>query len=197
MNSEFEIFSSNLPSFESQKNEVSDDESILDLDVNMLRQLASSCLDRHCVNTHRLTSGLNNEVHLLQFDNGPDCIAQFPLDPIHPVTKLASEVATMKYIAKNTKIKVPEMYDWDCSTNNIIKSPYILMKRLPGQHLYRLWDDLSHENKKSVLKQIANILFELWTDCKFKEIGCLYMDGVLSESIQEKASYLKGLFHSI
>ncbi|RIA85599.1 hypothetical protein C1645_830527 [Glomus cerebriforme] len=71
------------------------------------------------------------------------------------------------------------------------------MERLPGQHLCRVWDDLSHENKKIVLKQIANILFELWTNCKFKEIGCLYMDGDLSESIQGKASYLKSLMSSM
>ncbi|RIA89790.1 hypothetical protein C1645_667768, partial [Glomus cerebriforme] len=112
-----------------------------------LRQLVSSCLDRHCVSTRRLTRGLNNEIHSLQFDNGPDCIARLPRDLIHPATKLASEVTTMKYIAQNTRIKVPEVYGWDCSTNNIIKSPYILMGRLPRQHLYQVWDELTVENK--------------------------------------------------
>src|ERR1051325_2275166 len=84
------------------------DESVLDLDVDMLKHMVSSRLKRHCVSTHRLTSGLYNEIHLLQFDdNGPDCIARLSRDPSHPAEKIASEVATMKYIAQNTSIRVP------------------------------------------------------------------------------------------
>ncbi|CAG8641335.1 uncharacterized protein OCT59_013266 [Rhizophagus irregularis] len=180
MDSKLEIFSESEDS----------DEPTLDLDFDMLKQLASSRLDRHCVKTCRLTRGFNNEIHLLQFDNGPDCIARLPRDSTHPVAKLACEVATMKYIAQNTKIKVPEVYDWDCTTHNIIKSPYIFMERLSGQHLYRIWDDLSIENKKCVLNQIINILFEIWTKCQFNEIGCLYINNDQSEPIREKSSYL-------
>src|SRR5438045_9694243 len=117
----------------------SDNGPTLNLDSVKLRKLASTRVHRDCVNSRSLTRGHNNEIHLLQFDNGPDCIARLPLDPIHPAAKLASEVATMKYIAQNTKIKVPEVYDWDCSTHNVIKSPYVLMERLPGQHLYGVW----------------------------------------------------------
>src|ERR671927_363897 len=110
----------------SLESEDSDDGPTLNLDSIMLQQLASGHLDRNCVSTRRLTSGRNNEIHLLQFDNGPDCITRLPLDPIHPAAKLASEVATMKYIAQNTKIKVLEVYDWDFSTHNVIKSPYVV-----------------------------------------------------------------------
>ncbi|RIA93738.1 kinase-like domain-containing protein [Glomus cerebriforme] len=173
----------------SRKSEDSDvelDVPMLKLDFNMLRQLASNRLDRNCIRTRRLTRGANNEIHLLQFDNGPDCIARFPCDPTHPTEKLTCEVATMKYIAQNTKIKVPEVYDWDCSTNNIIKSPYILMEHLSGQHLYLIWNELTVENKKSVLNQIINILFEIWSKCQFDEIGCLYMN-----DIQDQSSYLR------
>ena len=95
----------------SLESEDSDDEPKLNLDSNMLRQLASSRLNKNCVSTCRLARGHNNEIHLLQFENGPDCIARLPRDPSHPTAKLASEVATMKYIAQNTRIKVPEVYD--------------------------------------------------------------------------------------
>ena len=44
------------------------------------------------------------------------------------------------------------------------------MERLPGQHLYRVWDELTFEEKKYVLSQIVDILLELWTKCQFKEI---------------------------
>lgn len=84
----------------------------------------------------------------------------------------------MKYIAQNTNIKVPKVYDWDCTVNNPIKTPYILMERLPGQHLYRVWDKLTFEEKKCILSQMVGILLKLRTKCQFEEIGCLYMDSV-------------------
>src|ERR1043166_9180163 len=170
----------------SLESEDSDDGPKLNLDSNMLRQLASSRLNRNCVSTCRLARGHNNEIHFLQFDNGPDCIVRLPRDPSHPTAKLASEVATMKYIAQNTRIKVPEVYDWDCSTHNIIKTPYVLMERLPCKHLYWVWDELTVENKKSVLGQIIKILFEIWMKCRFKEIGCLYMKNDSLDPIQER-----------
>ncbi|GBB84549.1 hypothetical protein RclHR1_11100007 [Rhizophagus clarus] len=98
--------------------EDSDDEPTLNLDLSMMKQLASSRLDRDCVKTCRLTRGANSEIPLLQFDNGPDCIARLPRNSTNPATKLVCEVATMKYIAQNTKIKVPEVYDWDSITQS-------------------------------------------------------------------------------
>ncbi|RGB42738.1 kinase-like domain-containing protein [Rhizophagus diaphanus] len=156
------------------------DEPTLDLDLNALQKLASSRLNRHCVHTRRLTKGLYNEIYLLQFEAGPDCIARLSCDLTHPAAKFASEVATMKYVAQNTSIKVPEVYDWDGTVHNLIKIPYILMERLPGQHLYRVWDELTVEKKKCVLSQIVDTLLELWTKCQFEEIGCLYMDFITS-----------------
>ncbi|GES82149.1 kinase-like domain-containing protein [Rhizophagus clarus] len=86
------------------------------------------------------------------------------------------EIATMKYVAQNTNIRVPAVYDWNGTAQNPIKTPYIFMERLPGQHLYRIWYELTVEQKKCVLSQIVETLFELWTKCRFEEIGCLYMD---------------------
>ncbi|CAG8652437.1 577_t:CDS:2, partial [Acaulospora colombiana] len=87
--------------------------------------------------------------------------------------KIASEVATMKYVAQNTRIRVPEVYAWDSKAQNDIKIPYILMERLPGKHLYKIWDKLNIEQKRNVLSQIVDVLSELWK-CKFKKIGCIY-----------------------
>ncbi|CAB4400056.1 unnamed protein product [Rhizophagus irregularis] len=82
----------------------------------------------------------------------------------------------MKYVTQNTNIKVPAVYDWNGTAQNPIKTPYIFMEWLPGQHLYKVWDGLTIRQKIGVLRQIVGILFQLWTQCRFKEIGCLYMD---------------------
>ncbi|CAB4420055.1 unnamed protein product [Rhizophagus irregularis] len=153
-----------------------DDEPALDLDINVLQQHASRRLNRHCICARRLTRGHYNEIYLLQFETGPDCIARLSRELIHPASKFASEVATMKYVTQNTNIKVPAVYDWNGTAQNPIKTPYIFMERLPGQHLYQVWDGLTIRQKIGVLRQIVGILFQLWTQCRFKEIGCLYMD---------------------
>ncbi|GBB93031.1 hypothetical protein RclHR1_00210027 [Rhizophagus clarus] len=85
-----------------------DDEPALDLDINVLQQFVSSCLNRCYVRIRILTRGLNNEVYLLQSDAGTDCIVRLSRDIIHPPGKFISEVATIKYVSQNTCIKVPE-----------------------------------------------------------------------------------------
>jgi hypothetical protein len=173
-NNESEIFSSSSSSCSSSSD---DEETKLNVDINALQLLASSRLNRNCIYARRLTGGAYNEIYLLRFDTKPDCIARLSRDQAHPAAKFASEVATMKYVSQNTNIKVPKVYDWNNTTNNLIKIPYILMERLPGKHLYKVWDDLTFEKKKSVLSQIVDILLEL-TKCQFEEIGSLYIDSV-------------------
>ncbi|CAG8645046.1 15173_t:CDS:2 [Rhizophagus irregularis] len=86
---------------------IDDDDPALDVDINVLQQYASCRLNRHCICARRLTRGLYNEIYLLQFENGPDCIARLSRELTHPASKFASEVATMKYVTQNTNIKVP------------------------------------------------------------------------------------------
>ncbi|PKC16957.1 hypothetical protein RhiirA5_394016 [Rhizophagus irregularis] len=48
----------------------------------------------------------------------------------------------MKYVAQNTSIRVPEVYDWDSEAQNDIKIPYILMEYLPGTQLHKAYDEI-------------------------------------------------------
>jgi hypothetical protein len=50
------------------------------------------------------------------------------------------------------------------------------MERLPGQHLYKIWDTLSLEHKMAVVAQIADMIAEL-ASVRFDEIGCLTPNG--------------------
>ena len=148
----------------------SDNEEPINLDTYALQQLASHRLNRHCIHTHRLlTGGLHNEFHLLQFETGPDCIAQLSRNLIPSASKIANQ---------NTSIKVPAVYDWDCTSQNPINTLYIFMEWLPEQNLYQVWFKfkLTVEQKKCVLSQIVDILLELMK-CQFEEI---YMDESVS-----------------
>lgn len=52
----------------------------------------------------------------------------------------------------------------------------MLIKKLPGQYLYRIWKKLALVNKLEVIKQIADVLAQL-CNLKFDSIGSLNANG--------------------
>jgi aminoglycoside phosphotransferase (APT) family kinase protein len=72
-----------------------------------------------------------------------------------------SDVKTMQYVRSQTSIPVPEIYAYDFELDNAVGAQFMLMERLPGQHLYRLWDKLTLNQKKAVLSDIARVLVQL------------------------------------
>ncbi|KAK3942108.1 serine threonine kinase [Diplogelasinospora grovesii] len=68
-----------------------------------------------------------------------------------------TEAATMQFLAKNTSIPVPRVY---CSF--IRKNcAYIVMDRIPGDHLPKNWSNLSEADQASILAQLRRMLQEL------------------------------------
>ncbi|WEW54857.1 hypothetical protein PRK78_000283 [Emydomyces testavorans] len=51
------------------------------------------------------------------------------------------------------------------------------MEKLPGRHLYKIWEDLSLDHKKAVLSQMAAVLVQ-FASLKFDKIGCLQEEGI-------------------
>lgn len=80
---------------------------------------------------------------------------------------LASEAQTMRMVKKRTTIPVPEVYAFDTSSNNSLSAPFILMERLGGKPLTRLWFNqetpkacLEHFRIKT-LQSLAGIMVQL------------------------------------
>ena len=44
--------------------------------------------------------------------------------------EMQSEVATMAYVRQNTSVPVPEVFSYDCTTDNAVGAPYMLMERI-------------------------------------------------------------------
>jgi len=156
------------------------------LDFDALKRRASIALSRTCTHWRKLTKGRYHEIFLLFFSSessGDDanagyahetewsCIARVSREPEN-VAKLVSEVATMEYLRPRLSIPVPEIYASDFNPENNVGAQFMLMERLPGRHLYQLWDDLTLAHKKSVLSDIAGLLAQLGR-LKFDKIGCL------------------------
>ena len=88
------------------------------------------------------------------------------------VEKLLREVETMQYVRSQTSIPVPEIYAYDFQPKNNVGAQFMLMERMPGRHLYQLWDHLTLDHKKVVLSDIARVMAQL-SQLKFDRIGCL------------------------
>ena len=165
----------------------SDEPPPLLLDFGALTRRASIAVSRTCTRWHKLTKGRYHEIFVLFFGsddsshrqwkagNAPEmewsCIARVSREP-ERVAKLISEVETMQYVRPRISIPVPEIYAYDFDPKNNVGAQFILMERLPGRHLYQMWDRLTLDHKKGVLSDIARLLAQL-SQLKFDRIGCL------------------------
>jgi Phosphotransferase enzyme family len=89
-----------------------------------------------------------------------ECIIRFPRQP-EPPAKFLSEVHTMILIRRNySTVPVPRIYAINLG-NDVryrVGAQYMIMEKLPGRHLYRIWDKLDLEDKKKATEQVAQVL---------------------------------------
>ena len=86
-----------------------------------------------------------------------------------------SEVATMRFLKRETNIPVPSVSWYDARYKNEVGQPYILMEAMPGK---RLWGGpltryIPAEYEEKVYQQFADIMLQLYSH-PFPEIGMLY-----------------------
>ncbi|KAH6634909.1 kinase-like domain-containing protein [Chaetomium sp. MPI-SDFR-AT-0129] len=165
----------------------SDEPPELDLDLAKLIECATQTLNAECTAVRNLTRGVSHEVFTLQFQEAPSapdslkqagfsCIARFSrLNDTR--AKSVSEIATARYLRQFSSIPVPEIYYYDLNPDNGVGAPFILMQRMPGWHLNKIWDTLSLDGKKSALSEIAAVIAQL-SSLKFDHIGSLDENGV-------------------
>lgn len=162
----------------------SDEAPELKLDLQKLQDIASDVASARCFRIRKLTRGTNHEVFLLEFEPGIEskmettnsCIARVARHA-ESLEKATSELATMRYVKDHTSLPIARIFYTDLDPTNPVGAPFVLMERLPGKHLYTMWDDLSLDQKKGVLRQIAGVLAQLAT-VHFDGIGSLQDNGL-------------------
>ncbi|KAH7316853.1 kinase-like domain-containing protein [Stachybotrys elegans] len=165
----------------------SDEPPELHLNLDKLIRRATKILNTPCKRARRLTRGARHEIFVLEFEEthtlfaslaraGYSCIARFARVKGHTV-KERSETATIRYLKQQTSIPVPEIYYEDLDPDNDVGAAFVLMERLPGRHLYKIWDGLSLDHKKVVLSEIAPVVCQFGA-LRFDKIGCLTDSGI-------------------
>ena len=88
--------------------------------------------------------------------------------------RIESEVATMEYIESHTSIPVPHVVHYSAHyTEGDVGSPYIIMSKVEGVTLVSVWDDMNDDSRRIILRQVIDILLELWSH-RFDKKGVLF-----------------------
>ncbi|KAI1413868.1 kinase-like protein [Hypoxylon sp. FL1857] len=75
--------------------------------------------------------------------------------PVCPRLKTESEVATLEWICKNTRLPVPNVICYDSSRNSPVGFEWILMGRIDGVPLSQCWQAVTRDAKERIVKQIV------------------------------------------
>ncbi|KAI1464522.1 kinase-like protein [Daldinia caldariorum] len=109
---------------------------------------------------------------------------------------LESQVATMRFIAQNTSIPVPQVYDFDTDDDNVIGTPYICMSFVPGTPVSQVWIRdfdvvLREQLRLRILKSLAGLMAQL-SQFTFDKIGAFSGADPSSASISECYAWGEG-----
>ncbi|KAI6146761.1 hypothetical protein BKA82DRAFT_4155572 [Pisolithus tinctorius] len=121
-------------------------------------------------NLKKLAEGGYHKVYDVHQEDGTSLGVVRVAAPAFPKNKLESEVATLKYLASQTQIPVPQVY-----------SEYMIMQKVSISANTK-WDTLSMNVKERVVSQVAEylkVMFEL----RFDRAGALYLSSPLEDDV--------------
>ncbi|KAG0137950.1 hypothetical protein HOY82DRAFT_645060 [Tuber indicum] len=80
-----------------------------------------------------------------------------------------------------TSLPVPEVFAYDCTTENELGFEWIIMEKVTGGCLRVFWHHVSLERKAVVVEHSGQLSKEIRGKCRFGAVGSLYQHAELSE----------------
>ncbi|KAI5779944.1 phosphotransferase enzyme family-domain-containing protein [Peziza echinospora] len=150
-------------------------------DVDAIRAIAARHVSEPAVAL--LGGGAFNKLYTVTSSSHADLVFRVTL-PVEPRYKTASEVATIRYIARRTHIPLPAIIAYDCTADNELLFEWILMEKMPGVCYAAAAQGLAMpmECKQAVARAVAGHVLEMRKTCLFSKIGSLYQRCDLTEA---------------
>ena len=91
-----------------------------------------------------------------------------------PYYTTASEIATMDFAHNVLQTPAPRVYAWNARADeNSVGAEYMVMERMPGVPLSKVWWNLQPNKKLRILLQVCDYQ-KRWTRTQFTKFGSLY-----------------------
>jgi hypothetical protein len=85
---------------------------------------------------------------------------------------IVSEVATMEYLRLHG-VPISKVFDWSSSTENLVRSEYIIMEKVQGKELEHTWYTMTAKERMAVMEKIVDIERMLFA-IRFPASGSIY-----------------------
>ncbi|TFK88261.1 hypothetical protein K466DRAFT_662430 [Polyporus arcularius HHB13444] len=86
------------------------------------------------------------------------------------------DIIGQQYISAHTTIPIPRVHAYDCSSDNVLRRPYVVTDFVQGTRLVDVWNDASwwtgERSKERLLASVAKHMVAL-AELEFDKIGCL------------------------
>lgn len=159
-------------------------------DIDVARKLAIACLPWDLFADADIKSFAQGSFHHVYCISSGLTAAKYMMRvalPVDPFFKTESEVATMEYIRRHSSIPVPRIVAYASSASNELGFEWILMGKVDGVPLDRVWDDMTFNAKMEFtvafagyMKQLRELQFPLFGSiyCRYLEPSGLYANTV-------------------
>lgn len=145
-------------------------------DMNQLAcEAAKATGSRECVDIHKFPDGLNNKAFNFIMEDGKEIVGKVP-NPCAgiPHYTTASEVATMDFLRNILELPVPKVLAWSSRAEaNSVGAEYILMEKLDGIPLERVWRTESSFREALIMVKMIEYQEKL-SSVSFSRFGSLY-----------------------
>ncbi|KAF9553870.1 hypothetical protein CPC08DRAFT_767206 [Agrocybe pediades] len=165
----------------------------LKFDVEKLKNLAAKVSgSEKCSHIKVLAEGTFNRVFSLTMDDGKqEILVKMPFPHAGPQKLLTnSEVATMDFVRTRFKAPVPKVLAWDSSPYNEIGNEYIIMEKLPGQHLKAMRAFM--DGTEHFVKDIAKLSTDM-ASIPFSQFGNIFFKDDVDPSLRDRPLYAPGV----
>src|SRR5271155_1999096 len=87
----------------------------------------------------------------------------------------------MSPVRAHTTIPVRRVLAWNSDMSNPVGAEYIIMEKVPGVQIFRVWDEMDESNRISIIKRLTQWESEL-AAIQFPAYGNLYYKSSLHEA---------------
>ena len=163
---------------------------IVEPDLRAIEQTIQSLQPSSTVQVTFLAEGAFNKIYDVKIDKEVFIMrVSLPVDPYY---KTVSEVSTVDWISRTASIPVPRVITYQSSCENPIGFEWIIITRMPGKPLKKMWPSLSFSAKTILVGQFA-----IYSGCLFRNqlqgIGNIYrVASTLNDSTLAEATWPAG-----